>query len=184
MADEIEQIYHRYGIRVYFGADDNFFNDPAFDPEHRGFDTTLDTIQEYRVSPAYHPLAQKDWFGGRFGLVLEHPRIVSLPAILILGAVVILKGANFGIKLLYGVVATLFLSLVLFFVGTTDYASSMSYEALIHTVQDPSGFFLVFAICFPAFTGMTARLDTATITNWFEPASRAPVTSALSVACQ
>jgi len=96
------------------------------------------------------------WIHGQFGIQISDPRVVSLPAVLVLGTVVIWKGANVGIKLLYGVVATLFLSLVLFFVGSTDYAASMSYETLIHTVQDPAGFFLVFAICFPAFTGMTA----------------------------
>ena len=28
IADEIEQLYHAYGLQYYFGADDNFFNDP------------------------------------------------------------------------------------------------------------------------------------------------------------
>jgi len=96
------------------------------------------------------------WVHGQFGIEITDARVVSLPAVLILGAVVIWKGANVGIKLLYGVVATLFLSLVLFFVGSTDYSANMAYETLIHTVKDPAGFFLVFAICFPAFTGMTA----------------------------
>ena len=27
ISDEIEQLYRRYHIRYYFGADDNFFND-------------------------------------------------------------------------------------------------------------------------------------------------------------
>jgi len=96
------------------------------------------------------------WVHAQFGIQITDARVVSLPAILILGAVVIFKGANAGVKLLYGVVATLAVSLLLFFVGSTDYASSMSYETLIHTVKEPAGFFLVFAICFPAFTGMTA----------------------------
>jgi amino acid transporter len=57
---------------------------------------------------------------------------------------------------LYGVVATLFLSLGLFFLGSTDHANAVSYETLVAHVEGPAPFFLVFAIVFPAFTGMTA----------------------------
>ena len=103
---------------------------------------------------AFRPLLE--WIGVRFGLVLTDPRIVSLPAILLLGAVVVWKGANLGIKLLYVVVGVLFLSLLMFFLGSSSQAHPMSLETLTRAVENSDPFFLVFAICFPAFTGMTA----------------------------
>jgi len=96
------------------------------------------------------------WLDGRLGISIADARIVSLPAVLALGAVVIFKGANVGIRLLYAVVGTLFVSLLMFFLGSTEYAQNGAFAHLIDTVDAPDSFFLVFAICFPAFTGMTA----------------------------
>ncbi len=91
-----------------------------------------------------------------YKLQLSDPRLVSLPAVLILALVVIRKGADIGMKLLYVVVFFLFLSIAMFFLGDTGYAARPGFEVLTHTLRSPDGFFLVFAICFPAFTGMTA----------------------------
>ncbi|MDH5524039.1 MAG: hypothetical protein OEY01_08590 [Desulfobulbaceae bacterium] len=96
------------------------------------------------------------WVSNLTGLHISDARIVSLPAVILLGLVVIKKGADAGIKLLYGVVGVLFLSLILFFLGTGHQENPGSYHHLIETVKNPDNFFLVFAICFPAFTGMTA----------------------------
>lgn len=103
---------------------------------------------------AFRPLF--DLAAVAYGIEITDPRIVSFPALVILMATVLKKGADIGMKLLYVVVFFLFIALVLFFMGGTDYAQSFSYERLIHTVDKPADFFLVFAICFPAFTGMTA----------------------------
>ncbi|MBU0675997.1 MAG: amino acid permease [Proteobacteria bacterium] len=96
------------------------------------------------------------WLAVSYGIHIADARIVSVPAVILLGVVIITKGADVGLKLLYGVVGILFLSLVLFFLGSTNYTSSLSYTNFIDTVANPNDFFLVFAICFPAFTGMTA----------------------------
>jgi len=97
-----------------------------------------------------------DWVREAFGVAISDPRVVSLPAIAALGVLVTTKGANVGIRLLYGVVAVLFVSLLLFFAGPSEVGDGLAFETLVRTVESPAGFFLVFAICFPAFTGMTA----------------------------
>ena len=164
---------------------------------------------------AFKPLL--DWLRETYTLLpwadtlLSYPQTVGIPALLLLTAVILTKGADLGVKVLYTVVATLALALIAFFVGTTDYARENgidffnSYsadlvatdEALNELIEEaeprptdtvyypgvaetarpaptaatpspaapPSddapdipalGFFTVFAIIFPAFTGMTA----------------------------
>jgi len=115
------------------------------------------------ISVAFYMIAFAEAFGpvfdflnANYGIEITDPRIVSFPALVLLMAIVLKKGANIGMKLLYVVAFFLFLALVLFFLGKTGYAQNFSYERLIHTINQPADFFLVFAICFPAFTGMTA----------------------------
>ncbi len=105
-------------------------------------------------SEAFRPVFA--WLGRVTSLQISDARIVSLPALIILAVVVIYKGADLGLKLLYGVVGVLFLSLILFFIGSGHLSNPGDYHHLIETVKNPDNFFLVFAICFPAFTGMTA----------------------------
>lgn len=81
------------------------------------------------------------------------PRMISIPATILLLGLVLTKGAALGVKALYVVVATLVLSLISFFIGKTDYEVTMT---LTETISNPDSFMVVFAICFPAFTGMTA----------------------------
>lgn len=136
--------------------------------------------------------------------LLEQKQTVSVPALLLLVAIVLTKGADLGVKALYVVVMTLFLALIAFFMGQTDYnknntidpfatarteiqvdagttapddATSDSLRNPNVTIVEPAnpnleaidsdqsdgrtpselpGFFTVFAIIFPAFTGMTA----------------------------
>jgi len=130
---------------------------------------------------------------------LIQKQTVSIPALLLLTVIVLVKGADLGVKALYVVVVTLFLSLVAFFAGQTDYGRTQPLDPLANvsqyqevegpqpadfTVADSTqqeinpnqpqlrpaedvqedhrpvpealGFFAVFAIIFPAFTGMTA----------------------------
>ncbi len=140
--------------------------------------------------------------------LLDKKQTVSVPALILLTIIVLAKGADLGVKTLYFVVVTLFLSLAAFFIGQTEYSKNNSIdpfanvgnyespfrlskidtatlpiplESVDSLIQDgvaypvseqldvdddfaPSeenpmeafSFFTVFAIIFPAFTGMTA----------------------------
>lgn len=98
-----------------------------------------------------------DWFHSQYGYELPR-QVVSVPAVIALAFVILYKGVNSGMKILYIVNILLLLALGLFFLGSP-----------IESVSDPSQvagnnfgffnsdkFFVLFAICFPAFTGMTA----------------------------
>ncbi|MCB0560896.1 MAG: amino acid permease [Lewinellaceae bacterium] len=170
------------------------------------------------ISVAFYIIAFAEAFSSLFDYLLQnfhlHPTLewllskkqtVSIPALFVLTAIVLIKGADLGVKTLYVVVATLFLSLVAFFIGQTDYGrehdldifaniadfkepaqptvdtATLSYfqdtikddypnpnvpklsPADLSRSADPPqpplevfSFFTVFAIIFPAFTGMTA----------------------------
>jgi len=131
--------------------------------------------------------------------ILRQKQTISIPALVLLTAIMLSKGADLGVKALYVVVATLAISMIAFFAGQTDYATThrldptatiynmevpvdtTTYVATVPlstkdtltnreipvfrsqpapTAPDrpafPLGFFTVFAIIFPAFTGMTA----------------------------
>jgi amino acid transporter len=170
------------------------------------------------ISVAFYIMAFAEAFSSLFDFLIQNynlPRAVewlllqkqtvSIPALFILTAIVLTKGADLGVKALYVVVFTLFLSLIAFFIGDTDYnqnndldifaniyntqeeveipliedtttfepvpfedTSSSKYPAPIlqpgqpqqanrqEPILPPISFFTVFAIIFPAFTGMTA----------------------------
>ncbi|WP_375561096.1 amino acid permease [Bernardetia sp. OM2101] len=89
-------------------------------------------------------------------LFFVQDRLVSIPALLLLILMVSTKGADLGVKALYFVVALLFISLIVFFAGKTPYDFDSDLVGWSHSLSDGDSFFKVFAICFPAFTGMTA----------------------------
>jgi amino acid transporter len=158
---------------------------------------------------AFSPLV--DWIRETYVLqpwfdrLLSYPQTIGIPALLLLTLLILTKGADLGVKVLYTVVATLALALVAFFAGTTDYArtnkvdffnrysadAEVTAEVLDELVEEAGrqlppdtvrfldgevvaspadrpdrseprpalpelSFFTVFAIIFPAFTGMTA----------------------------
>ncbi len=96
-----------------------------------------------------------DFVKSRIGLTLPR-QVISIPAMLALSALILKKGANMGVKTLYIVVGLLFASLVLFFLGKTAYSQSTGFSLANATFKNKDQFFFVFAIIFPAFTGMTA----------------------------
>lgn len=100
--------------------------------------------------------AIKPWVLSEFGYELYDNRLFSIPALLLLIGLMITKGADLGMKALYVVVAILFVSLVMFFLGTTDYSNTFDSTQLFANIDSDKGFFFVFAIIFPAFTGVTA----------------------------
>ncbi len=101
-------------------------------------------------------------------------RWVSIPSMVLLAMLVLTRGANSGMNLLYIVAAILGLSLLMFFMGTTDYDPGPLTDLLGRNGFDPNKlgedapaelfyggnvpFFTVFTIIFPAFTGIIAGL--------------------------
>lgn len=114
------------------------------------------------ISVAFYLIAFAEAFDPVIAYVQENydilldKRLFSLPMLLILFLLMMGKGADLGVKALYAVVATLFASLVLFFFGSPTHGNAFTTEMLTATTDNPDSFFYVFAICFPAFTGMTA----------------------------
>jgi len=99
---------------------------------------------------AFRP-ALEPWLGTQFD-----PRIISLPATALLAVLVVLRGANFGVGALWAVAAVLAASLTLFFLGQPLDGAPTDQLPLVERVSDADPFMLVFAIVFPAFTGMVA----------------------------
>lgn len=101
---------------------------------------------------AFRPL--QPWFESVLGGF--DPRLISLPATLALAGLVLTRGANLGVKALWVVAGVLGISLVLFFLGGPPEGAETGSVPLFSALDQPHSFMLVFAICFPAFTGMTA----------------------------
>jgi len=114
------------------------------------------------ISVAFYIIAFTEAFEPVFNWVRETygyhlPRqVVSIPAMLLLSALILKKGANLGVKALYFVVAILFISLAMFFLGSTEYSLTSDFNLWNADFKNTDNFFIVFAIIFPAFTGMTA----------------------------
>ncbi len=96
-----------------------------------------------------------DYISVEYGILLDK-RLGSLPVVILLSILMMKKGADIGMKALYVVVGILFVALILFFVGETGYQAAGTEFNMLAKVEDGKGFFFVFAIVFPAFTGMTA----------------------------
>ena len=96
-----------------------------------------------------------DWMRNAHGIDLPR-QVISLPAMAILGALILIRGANMGVRVLILIVIILTGTLVLFFAGTTSYVPSEGLSLFKGSFRNSSQFFVIFAIVFPAFTGMTA----------------------------
>ena len=93
------------------------------------------------------------WVQATTGFTLQ-TWMISVPAAAVLLLLILKKGADMGVTVLWIVVITLGISLLMFFIGKSPLDSpSLEFFA---KVKDPHDFFKVFAIIFPAFTGMTA----------------------------
>ncbi|MFH1320102.1 MAG: amino acid permease [Bacteroidota bacterium] len=114
------------------------------------------------ISVAFYIIAFTEAFEFFFNFVKEIiginlPRqIISIPAMFGLAVLIVRKGANLGVKTLYAVIGILFISLVLFFLGKTEYSLTTDFSLISAQFRNMDKFFVVFAIVFPAFTGMTA----------------------------
>ncbi|HKL71743.1 MAG TPA: amino acid permease [Marinilabiliaceae bacterium] len=97
-----------------------------------------------------------NWYFHQFGYELPR-QAISIPALGILAYMILKKGADLGVKALYVVVAILFISLLAFFLGKPiETTEALRLPGNNFGFFNRNDFFLVFAICFPAFTGMTA----------------------------
>ncbi|MDR2118284.1 MAG: amino acid permease [Tannerellaceae bacterium] len=98
-----------------------------------------------------------NWWSASMGFDLPR-QVISVPTLAVLALLIIRKGAGMGMKMLYVVVAMLFLSLFLFFIGPAiDPGDDVQrIPGNNFGLFDKGGIFIWFAICFPAFTGMTA----------------------------
>ena len=98
-----------------------------------------------------------DWWSTRFGFDLPR-QVVSIPTLLIMAWLMLFRGTGSGVRMLYIICGVLFVSLLCFFFGNAIEPG----EDLARTPGNNFGFFngdqffILFAICFPAFTGMTA----------------------------
>ncbi|VBB43412.1 Amino acid transporter [uncultured Paludibacter sp.] len=96
-----------------------------------------------------------NYFATNYGYELPR-QAISIPVMLILSALVLTKGANLGLKTLYIVIAMLFISIVMFFLGKPIGENASNHFASNSVFTNTSQLFIVFSIIFPAFTGMTA----------------------------
>lgn len=96
-----------------------------------------------------------DYIAANYDFILPR-QAVSLPIMILLAALILKKGANLGVKALYFVVAILALSLILFFLGSPDTTNEINFNLGDAEFRNTGQFYMVFAIIFPAFTGMTA----------------------------
>lgn len=96
-----------------------------------------------------------DFLANKFSFNLPR-QVISLPVMAGLAYLILKKGADMGVKALYIIVGILFVSLVLFFAGTTEHAATSGFGLANAEFRNNQDFFIIFAIIFPAFTGMTA----------------------------
>ncbi|MDR0725173.1 MAG: amino acid permease [Prevotellaceae bacterium] len=116
------------------------------------------------VSVAFYVIAFTEAFEPVFNwwkrsFEFELPRqVISVPALCLLSYTILKKGTGLGMKLLYIVNAILILSLLFFFIGKPIVESDSGNVAVIDNLRflNKDSFFVIFAICFPAFTGITA----------------------------
>lgn len=85
-----------------------------------------------------------------------HGQVVATVVNALLAACVFI-GAGWTIRLQYGILGLLMLSLVSFFAGAIPQASTATLMASLRPAYEPgSGFFMMFALFFPAVTGVMA----------------------------
>ena len=90
--------------------------------------------------------------------IILDKRMIGIISMGILSLLMLTKGANIGIKALYGIVSVLFVSLLFFFIGSPIEGYRFADVSFVESIRNSDDFFYVFAIIFPAFTGMAAGL--------------------------
>lgn len=97
------------------------------------------------------------WAATNYEIPLLDKRFFTVPTMILLTLLMLTKGAKIGMQVLYVVAVLLFISVVMFFMGTPVMELQTStMDTLKARIEQPDDFMVVFAICFPAFTGMAA----------------------------
>ena len=102
-----------------------------------------------------------EWLNSEFNVhplinqYLFDTRSLGVIMMTLLTMLMLSKGANIGVKALYGVVAVLAISLAMFFMGESNAPNGNNFSRMI---KGGDSFFYVFTIIFPAFTGIAAGL--------------------------
>ena len=112
------------------------------------------------ISVAFYVIAFAEAFGPfidylsqlypQYKTLIQDKRFISVPTLAILALIMLTKGADIGVKALYVVVSILFLSLLMFFMGSHEGALDASQIDLTLKITKPDSFFYVFTIIFPA----------------------------------
>ncbi|MDE3000819.1 MAG: amino acid permease [Gemmatimonadota bacterium] len=116
------------------------------------------------ISVAFYLAAFAEAFQPVFKWVAEfyrvepEPRWISVPSTFILIAVMLTRGAALGVKALWIVSAILGVSILSFLFGQGPDAIRPGALHLTDSIEGADAFGVVFATCFPAFTGMIAGL--------------------------
>ena len=95
------------------------------------------------------------WVDSTYGLQSD-TRWISIPSTILLVALVMTKGADLGVSALRVVCAVLGLSIAAFLFGSGPEEIRPDGLNVTSRVADADDFGTVFAVCFPAFTGMIA----------------------------
>ena len=98
-----------------------------------------------------------DWVTTTYGLIPD-PRWISVPTTVLLLILMLTKGADIGVRVLWVVCIILAASIISFLLGQGPESIRPEGLNLTARIETPDSFGKVFATCFPAFTGMIAGL--------------------------
>ena len=104
---------------------------------------------------AFEPVYE--WLAATYELNLN-PRRFSRPCTLLLILLMLTRGARLGVRALWGVAVILATTITLFMFGEGSESIQPGGLNLTARINDADSFGIVFATCFPAFTGMIAGL--------------------------
>ncbi len=98
-----------------------------------------------------------EWAAESYGLNPD-PRWVSLPCAVLLAVLMLTRGADLGMRMLWAVSVVLGASILAFFLGEGPEEIRPDGLNVTASIEGGDSFGIVFATCFPAFTGMIAGL--------------------------
>ena len=104
---------------------------------------------------AFEPVYE--WVAATYAVDAD-PRWVSLPCTVLLSALMLIKGAGLGVRALWIVCVILGVSIAAFLLGQAPESIRPDGFHLTARIEGGDAFSIVFATCFPAFTGMIAGL--------------------------